>query len=324
MSPETPPSSFTRFEHARDRLGSGSRAARLERWTSPHTHPGASATRVTITKLRVLAMFLVRRLAQGGGRRHALRGLRALAGSAAGKTVLVVGSGPSAEKLDPRAVERAQKSGDLRVVATNHFLASALADSFHPDYLVWSDDTFNPDRAGHDRGAWELLSRHPEVTLVCPWTWKRAVEGKNLPHTVVYFDDDSLEGLSKNISPVRPRGYQGTTGVKALALAAHLRPQLIQVIGLDLSYFQSFSVDGENRITRHPTHLAGTDSGNQVLNSVTLLGMADLLYSTANQFRALHTHFGHVPIENLDPHSLVDAFPKVTDSALVRKRYRVK
>lgn len=324
MSPDTSPSSFARFERARDRLGSGSRAARFERWTSPHTHPGPSATRVTITKLRVLAMFLLRRLAQGGGRRHALRGLRTLAGSAAGKTVLVVGSGPSAEKLDPRAVARAKKSGDIRVVATNHFLASDLADSFQPDYLVWSDDTFNPDRAGHDRGAWELLARFPDITLVCPWTWKRTVEAKQLPHEVIYFDDDSLEGLSKNISPVRPRGYQGTTGVKALALAAHLRPQLIQVIGLDLSYFRTFTVNGANQITRHPTHVAGTDSGDQVLNPMTLLGMADLLYSTANQFRALHTHFGHLPIENLDPHSLVDAFPKVTDSALVGKRYRVK
>jgi hypothetical protein len=49
------------------------------------------------------------------------------------------------------------------------------------------------------------------------------------------------------------------------------------------------------------------------------MGMADLLYSTANHFRALHTHFSRYNIVNLDSTSLVDAFPKVTASPLLKK-----
>ncbi len=320
MATDPPSGRFQRFEQTRDKIGSAKAVARLERWSSPHTHPGTSAVRVTVTKIRVLAMFLIRRLAQGRGRRSALRRVRALAGSARGKTILVVGSGPSAERLSGKAVSTAQASGGIQIVATNRFLSSDLAQSFQPDFLLWSDDTFNPDRSDHDQHAWEVLTRHPGVTLVCPWTWRKTVESQGRTHNVVYFDDDSLEGWSRNISPMRPRGYQGTTGVKALAFATHLGPRKIQLIGLDLSYFRSVTVDSGNSITRHPTHLARTDSGQQNLNPATLLGMADLLYSTASQFRALHTHFRGFPIENLDPDSLIDAFPKVPSSELVRRR----
>ncbi len=309
-----PTGRFDNYEKTRDEFAQKQQVSQFERWSSPHTHPGASIFRILIVKSRVLSMFIIRRLNQGSGRRAALSDMRKLTGAAQGKTVLVIGSGPSAERLNPHAVTAAQNASELVVIATNHFLASPLATTITPDYLVWSDDGFHPRHRHTNSARWELLAKNSEVVLVAPWTWKRELEKVGAPNHTTYFDDDSLETWSKNISPLKPRGYQGTTGAKALALAVHLRPQRTEVIGVDLSYIKNFSVGPDNQITRHPTHLTGTDSGQQNLTSYTLSGMADLLYSTANHFRAFHTHFSGHNIWNLDPHSLVDAFPKVTHS----------
>jgi hypothetical protein len=312
-------SSFDRYEKTRDNVAGRARISRFERWSSPHTHPGGSVWRTVVVKLRVLALFVIRRLSQGGGRRAALEATRNIAGLAAGKTVLVIGSGPSAESLNVKELAKQQKAGELLVVATNHFLASTLAKTITPDFLVWSDDGFHPRLRDANLERWQLVSRHPDITLVMPWTWKKDVTRTGITNPLVFFDDDSLETWSKNISPMKPRGYQGTTGAKALALSVHMGGVKTLVIGLDLSYIKNFAVDADNTITRHPTHMAGTDSGQQDLTGYTLLGMADLLYSTANHFRAFHTHFAGNNIWNLDPHSLVDAFPKVSDSPLTKK-----
>jgi hypothetical protein len=311
---------FENYEKTRDELAHKPRVSRMERWSSPHTHPGTSMGRILFVKIRVLAMFIIRRLYQGSGRRHALAGMRVRAGAARGQTVLVIGSGPSAESLNAHAVAKAKNARELVIVATNHFLASPLAATITPDYLVWSDDGFHPRHRRTNSSRWELLAKHPEVVLVAPWTWKKDLEQAGVSNQTLFFDDDSLETWSHNISPLKPRGYQGTTGAKALALAVHLGPTRTEVIGLDLSYIKNFSVGPDNQITRHPTHLIGTDSGQQDLTEYTLIGMADLLYSTANHFRALHKHFSGHNIWNLDPHSLVDAFPKVSGSPLTTLR----
>jgi len=65
--------SFDRYEKTRDQLATTPSVSRLERWSSPHTHPGGSVWRVVAVKLRVLAMFVIRRISQGGGKKKALQ-----------------------------------------------------------------------------------------------------------------------------------------------------------------------------------------------------------------------------------------------------------
>jgi len=308
---------FHRFETWRNSLLQRPGLARLDRWSTPHTHPGTSVGRLVIVKIRVLAVFVLRRLAQGGGRKRALRHTRSLRGAAAQKSVLVIGSGPSADTVNSDAVTSAQQRGELLVVATNFFLHSSLAKMITPDFLVWSDDIFCPGNKEQNPTAWELLHQHPGVVLVTPWTWQEELATLQLPHTITHFDDDTLEGWSRNISPLKPRGYQGSTGQKAIAFAVHLGGVQTAIIGIDVSYFRHFSVDRENRLYRHPTHVAGTDTGVAELTPHTLHGIADELYSTANNFRYLHTHFKDCRVVNLDPNSLVDAFPKTSDSPFV-------
>ena len=290
----------------------------LERYTSPHTHPGGSIWRTTVQKIRVLVAFITRRLTLRGGRENALTRLRELAGSLVGKEVIVIGSGPSAEKLNLREVKKRQASGDLTVVATNYFLHSPLARTITPDYLVWADSAFDPSKSEESSPEWKTVEAQEGITVVVPWTWRSVVETTPMASRTVYFDNDSLEGWSGNISPLKPRGYQGSTGVKALAFALHCEPAVVLLIGLDLSYYRSFVVDRDNHVLRQPTHVEGADSGTQEIGQHTLHGLADALYSTANQFLALHTHFADRPVINLDPDSLVDAFPKVTNHPLMK------
>jgi hypothetical protein len=309
--------SFERFEARKKSLESNGTVHSLERWSSPHTHPGGSLLRLAAQKFRVLTLFAIRRLVSSQGRAAALAALSTLSGSASGKEVLVIASGPSANTLNATAVAKAQKAGSLIVVATNYFLSSPLATTISPDYLLWSDSVFHPKNR-KTNPSWDLLADNPTTKVVSPWTWKHRVPGE-FASRMVYFDDDTLETWSRNISPLKPRGYQGTTGAKALALGIHLEPSTTYVIGLDLSYFRHFSVDAENRVWRHPAHVAGTDSGNQDLTHNTVSGIADSLYSTANQFYYLRALFSGYPVVNLDPGSLVDAFPKVTSHPLVKK-----
>ena len=291
----------------------------VERYLSPHTHPGGNIGRTTLQKLRVLLNFVIRRLSLGTGRHQALQALRLHRGAGREQEILVIGSGPSANSLQAREVKKRQKAGELLVVATNYFLNSPLARIITPDYLVWADDVFDPGTPSSSSHEWARAQAADDVTLVVPWTWKDSIDTSLWANRILFFDNDSLEGWSKNISPIRPRGYQGSTGVKALAFALHLMPRIVLLIGLDLSYYKSFVVDHENRVLRQPAHIAGADSGVQDISHHSVHGLADALYSTSSQFLALQTHFAGHPIINLDPNSLVDAFPKVTGHPLTKK-----
>jgi len=306
------------------RLFSSENGRLVERITSPHTHPGGSVWRTAVQKARVLITFVARRLLMGPGRKDSLASLRALAGSCQGKEVLVIGSGPSAEKLNLHEVKKRQSAGRLTVIATNYFLHSQLAKTVSPDYLVWADDVFDPSHHRNNSSQWQALEKQSNCTLVAPWWWRESIQGKSISSRAVYFDNDSLEGWSRNISPLHPRGYQGTTGVKALAVALHLEPSAVLLIGLDLSYYRNFIVDSDNRLLRQPSHVPGTDSGTQDIGTYSVHGLADALYSTANQFLALHTHFAGRSVINLDPDSLVDAFPKASTHAFMKQRERKK
>lgn len=314
-------SKHTSFEASKQRWLGRDGVSAFERYASPQTHPGRNPFRLILQNLRVLGVFLIRRVVMGAGRLAAMEPTGRLAGSAAGRDVLMVGSGPSAASLKASEVAARQRSGSLVVVATNYFLRSSLAKTITPDYLVWSDDVFHPTHpeAG---AAWDELATRPSVTVVSPWTWKRDIDARQVKNPVIYFDDDTLEGWSSNISPLFPRGYQGSTGAKALAFGLHLGGAQTFVIGLDLSAFTTFSADSDNRLHRGPAHITGADSGSKDITEYTINGMADLLYSASNEFLHVRRFFGNKGVTNLAADSLVDAFPKALEHPLVKKTRR--
>jgi len=307
---------FKRFNAWKIVFLSNPALARLERFSSPHTHPGLSAWRILLQKARVVILFIIRRVAQGVGRKAALRELRQRRNSASGKVVLVVGNGPSADELNPDEIARWQKNGRLVVVATNYFLGTPLGKNITPDYLVWADDVFDPLHEGSAK-QWELAQAREKTCLVVPWTWKTGLSD-DMHSRVLFFDNDSLESITRNISPLKPRGYHGSTGVKALAFAIHLGGDQTLLSGVDLSNFKNFSVDQSNEIWRGPAHVKGADSGTMRISEFALLGISDALYSAASELRYLRTHFADRDVVNLGSTSLIDAFPRDYTHPLTR------
>ena len=327
-------SAFERFESLKRRLMKDTRVRALERLTSPDTHPGLRPDLLLLKLLRILVAYFARRTTQGWSARRALESLRKLEGSAFGVDVLVIGGGPSAGNLDAREVARRQSEGTLIVVATNYFLSTELATVISPDYLVWSDEVFHPRNRhketawadpeffhkSRDYGeAWELLQGRPETTLVSPFTWFKDLENTELRNRVVYFNDESLEGWSRNISPLKARGYHGSTGVKAVAFALFLQPNCCFIIGLDLSNFTRVSVDLDNRLIREPQHIAGADSGTQDISSYATSGIADVIYAAASELLVIKRLFPAERVVNLGLSSLVDAFPRCASHELLKK-----
>jgi hypothetical protein len=110
---------------------------------------------------------------------------------------------------------------------------------------------------------------------------------------------------------------------KALAIAVYLGYSRIYLCGLDNSYVKTFFVDADNRIYRKDEHF---DSDIYQIDGQRDYCLADrygvggvsaLLMDYALHFSQLH-RFPADRIVNLDPDSLIDAFPKVHDLDVYR------
>jgi hypothetical protein len=126
----------------------------------------------------------------------------------------------------------------------------------------------------------------------------------------LYFDDSGLEGWTKNISPLRPRGYLALTAYKALAFASFLGFNRIYIIGIDNTMFRSIAVDDKNRLIQYPNHFFSQGAVTTDISGMYPNGMSDYFRDMSLCFSSLTKYFSHLPVVNLDEDSLVDCFPK--------------
>jgi len=135
---------------------------------------------------------------------------------------------------------------------------------------------------------------------------------------ILYFDDNGLEGWTKNISPIRPRGYLALTAYKALAFASYLGFNRIYIIGIDNSMFRSIAVDEKNRLVQYPNHFFEQGAVTSDISDLYPKGMSDYFRDMSLCFSSLSKYFSHLPIVNLDENSLVDCFIKESSSSLLK------
>jgi hypothetical protein len=126
---------------------------------------------------------------------------------------------------------------------------------------------------------------------------------------VVYFDDRTLIGWSKNISPVHPRGYGSLTSYKAMAIACFAGYSRIGIIGFDNSQFRNVYTNPRNRIYQKSLYFYDESMDLELTDSLHN-GIADYFYDTSNTFSYLRM-FSKFPIVNLDQNSLADQFVKI-------------
>jgi len=237
-----------------------------------------------------------------------MRRTKSLRNSMCNKKALILGNGPSLNKLNVERVN--QDDPDIWVV--NNFYRYKLAKDLRVTHYVITDpEHIRLNGKDRNRELEEILSfiREKSATIVLPhWTLDAPHLTKLENVNVLYLDDRQLSAWSNNTSPLKPRGYLTITLYKALGFALFLGYKEICILGMDNSLFKSHVSDVHNRILQTPGDYAYTDKRTWDYTETFLDGMAGAFTMYSHLFGDLLKFKG--PILNLDPDSLTTAFPK--------------
>jgi hypothetical protein len=290
-----------------------------ERSTAVTANPNWSVGRLCLIRCRVLVEYLTKHLLYARFHHRALRATRRFRGAGSGNRALVIANGPSAGSLDLDRVAEEQKQG-LCVFAINYYPLSEAAEKVKPDFLVLSDPVTRLSNTTDERTRllWKSVRQETQTRLLVPTSWYQDLEADDgLLARAIFFNDIGLEGWTKNISPLRARGYLALTAYKALAFALFMSFDSVYIIGVDNSMFRTIGVTRENRLIQGAHHFfaAGgieTDVSDHFVN-----GIGDYFRDVSLCFSSLARSFSGSPVVNLDPQSLVDCFPKDSDNPLI-------
>lgn len=237
-------------------------------------------------------------------------------------TCLLIGSGPSLDKLNPKL---AKISFD-DVIVTNSYYKYKFSDVLIPKYYCLSDPNFfvETDKVKfHDNlELLNYLKKHTPTLLVSHFYRNHEIIKQF--NTIFYDDRELPRFFGGSISPMRPRNYVSLTLYKALAMAIHLGYDSIYLIGMDNSEFLSYRSNANNEIRRESSiYFADTMQWNDMpaFSNPEILpgGIAGQLQTLAIFFGDLLKFSGH-QVFNLDEESLVDAFPKITKHPSISKK----
>lgn len=275
---------------------------------SQHDYHGLSVSRLLRMRARVLAKYAVQVATAPILRRRSLRLLAQMEGRENGQEAIIIALGPSASKLDADRLAQRQRSG-CRVISLNHYALSDLS-TIVPDYYVLADPHFFNTIGSREEAVWAYIKAHPSITLFLPDRYEIPI---NLPpERIRRFNGLGLEGFTRNISPLRPRGFLSMTAYHALSLAGFLGFSRILIIGMDNDRFRAVALTEDRAVGVRPHHFF--DNGYAGVQRLDWLvgGMPAFFEDVARLFGDLWL-FTNLPIENLDPHTLVDAFPVASD-----------
>lgn len=270
-----------------------------------------SLTKLIYLKLKVLILYILARILQGD-MRSKLRGTRAVFNHGVDQIGIIIANGPSALELDLMSLKSARNQNSIKIFMVNFAL---LAESFRDcgcDYLVLSDPETRPTANNfRNRILWDIITTNREMRIITPTGWHNdtgLIECKL--GTCLHFNDNSLETITSNISPRKPRGYASLTAYKALAFACYMNFSQIYICGIDNSFFRGIIVNENNHLIQKSNHLSPDYSQDSDLSSFFPNGMADYFFDTSVMFSSLKKSFGHKNIFNLGKNSEVDIFPK--------------
>lgn len=249
-------------------------------------------------------------------KKKSLMPLQKLIDSKKGKMALVLGSGlsigPLLEKL-----QDGQRLVPIEIFCVNYVTISQ--NSIVPDYIVVSDEnTYDLDNPSTtDLIDW--LNFHENTKVFAPLHHRDKLFFTKFPNTKIFFHDGSAFGFSKNINPVKPRGYVSLTSLKCLALAIFMNYDEIYILGLDHNQHLGLQTDTQNnmRMLNHSIYSSSFSSPN--LNSTYKNGVAEYFYHLSiilEQYKI----FSNYNIFNLDQFSLLDMFKKSNLENLFRRQ----
>lgn len=293
--------------------------AKLYQFGLPHKYPRGIGGNVIVVRTRVLIEWFGRWVYGkliGEGSLKALKSRKA----AHDADFLVVASGPSTLNIDISRVSKLKDDGTLKVVFLNHVWDTPIGKKVCPDFYVLSDPLTSPKNRNLARteALWLFLEMNPSIKLVVPRSWK--MELHNFAERVIYFEDKSLQGWTRSISPVRPRGYKSNTTLKALAFSTYVCPRTVFVAGFDNSLFLGVQ-NRDGSFVREANHAQGSAVPDIYLATYHSRGLQDLFFDVAQTCFEVETCFAGKGIVNLSARSYIDALP-FEDPLLIMKGQR--
>jgi hypothetical protein len=290
-------------------------------YASPHYYHGRSSTRLFFNNvLQLLGFFLSERPS-----RESLVPTSVMRNSKVGRTALVLGTGPSLNKLN---VDVLNEWVD-EVLVVNSFNLLSVASEISPAFYGLSDPAHfvGPDikETVQHKDLFQYI-RSSGATLVLPhWAFgNSSFDGFDKR----YFDDRELTFFNRSITPLRPRGYGSTTVYKMLAFATFLNYDRIYILGIDNTLFYNYRGRIDNKTVDigsvTATKLVGERSAFlEDSEAVFTSGLAGRMQSYAHLFGDL-SPFPKNKIINLDNESLIDVFEKIGIHPLVEPRDKVE
>jgi hypothetical protein len=252
--------------------------------------------------------------------KHKLALTTQLKNSKLGRVALILGNGPSLDKLNTESVS----SNVYDVFVVNNFYKSRISSKVRPDYYVLSDPTsFKEDSQA--LGTPTELAKYlktTESTLVLP---HNAEESFLSEIKKIYFDDRDQFFFNKNIDPTKPRGYTSVTLYKAIAMACFFGYSKIYILGLDNTEFLGYRGSPGNVLLSDGTSYASSlfDPENENEFEPQEYYSSDYQFRIAGRMQTYAHLFGDLElfpkskICMLDKHSLIDAFKKESKHSLV-------
>lgn len=284
-----------------------------------HAYRGLSISRVVRVRARIAAKFLIESTRKPRERARRIETLRRLSNTKKEKEALVLGLGPSLGQLDPSKLSRLQREGSIEIFAVNAFAMSSLSTALTPNHYVLTDPAYFGGDVGHYQSTsraspqlvWDYLADHPEINIYIPHD--RCAPTSIASSRILYSNSLGLQGFSRNVSPVRPRGYLAITAYTALAISTWFGYNRIFVMGIDNTQFRSMRLSAGMKVSLGASHAYTEDDG--AANEIAIFrasGVAGFFEDVSRLFADLRL-FSDFPIENLDETTLVDAFPIARD-----------
>lgn len=293
----------------------------IREWPSMHTYRGLKPSISAAYRLRVLLKYAVVRSAT---RVTALTALADMENAFPRTPALVIAGGPSSLLLDPLKVMAQQRDG-LKVYVVNMFSASDLAKHIRPDFYCLSDPAFfvpSKEWPAAIEKTWNYICE-TECKAIIP-------AGRRAPWDsldVLKFNNVGLEGWSRNINPISPRGYSAMVAFTCIAVALYLGHPVVYIAGVDNNQFRKLYRDTEGRLRyAEGTHHHHTNWSNYVVGDVPAGNLyrgeiAAYFEDVARIFDEARM-FPRERVVHVDPHSLFDAFRTLgeDDVDLIRDR----
>ena len=239
-----------------------------------------------------------------------LKNTKELGNSKSDKRCLIIGNGKSLNELNFDKVKSLQDSGELEIFVVNFLIVDTeIRDRIAPNYVFLSDPETKFDfKSERNKELWRFISEHPDVKVITPHTWHDSIP--SCGSDCLHFNDISLEGLSKNISPLKVRGYASFTTYKAIAYTLFLNYSKILLIGLDNSWYKGVQVNTKNEIILDSFHFTNNYSEPKNITSHYTYGVAELFIDVSSSLTSLIELFPKKDIINLSNQSIIDCFPR--------------